>query len=333
MISRRTLLATLAAAAGIGVLSTSRADAATYGVPTGTTLTDYNPPSTTGTIVLPDGFVGDRLRFHGVITFAGRARITRSLFRGPAQPMTGQQACVRCYNRRIGQAVLDQCTIRPQLPFNCLDGILGWQYEVYRSEITGTVDGAGIYATSQTGSASARVVIEDTWIHDLAYYYPDLVTRSHLDGTHTDCVEIQGGHEITLRRLRLEATASAMSGSGTNPAKPWLLGQGWANGNCVVVVNNTGIPITNLLVDSCTFLGGLAQLAIKPNVSLTLHENRHYRAVAQQPGAFAGYWIRFDDMNSNQVQGLNTSRWIDGPYAGQVLTQPRNRGIHDDNPQ
>ena len=53
--------------------------------------------------------------------------------------------------------------LRPQLPFNCLDGILGWQYEVYRSEITQTIDGAGMYATSVTGSTSARVVVEDTW--------------------------------------------------------------------------------------------------------------------------------------------------------------------------
>ncbi|GAA3636949.1 hypothetical protein GCM10022236_44320 [Microlunatus ginsengisoli] len=314
----------------MGVLTTSQAAAATYGVPTGTPLTDYNPPSTSGVVVLPDGFVGDRLRFHGVITFAGSARITRSLFRGPAQPMSGQQACVRCYNRRVGQAVLDQCTIRPQLPFNCLDGILGWQYEVYRSEITGTIDGAGIYATAQTGSSSARVVIEDTWIHDLTYYYPDLVTPSHADGTHPDCIEIQGGRDITLRRLKLEATATAIAGSGANPAKPWLLGQGWANGNCVVMVNNTGIPIRNLMIDSCTLRGGLAQLAVKPDIGLTLNANRHYRAVAQQPGAHAGYWIRFDDLKTDQVQGLGTSTWIDGPYAGQVLTQPRDRGIHTD---
>jgi hypothetical protein len=203
---------------------------------------------------------------------------------------------------------------------------------VYRSEITQTIDGAGMYATSVTGSTSARVVVEDTWIHDLKYYYPDTVTPSHTDGTHPDCIEIQGGRDITLRRLRLEATATAISGSGINPAKPWLLGQGWANGNCMVAVRAvTGYPIANLLVDSCTFLGGGAQLAIKRDVSVTLRNNRHYRAVAQLAGVYAGYWIRFDDLKTNQAQGLNTSTWIDGPYAGQVLTQPRDRGIHVDN--
>ena len=77
-----------------------------------------------------------------------------------------------------------------------------------------------------------------------------------------------------------------------------------------------------------TRYGGLVR---KPDVSLTLRGNRHYHSVAQRPGVFAGYWMRFDDMKTNRVQGLNTSTWIDGPYAGQVLTQPRDRGIHDDN--
>jgi hypothetical protein len=330
VVSRRTVLAALTAAMVPAAFDPLPAPAATsYGVPPNLTLTDYNPPSTTGVVTLPDGFVGDRLRIHGVVVPLGRARVTRSILRGPSAPLSGNQALVRCYNRRSGQAVFDQCLFRPQVPFNSLDGLLGWQYEVYRSEISDTVDGLGIYATSATGSSAARVHVEDVWVHRLVYRYPDLVTPSHVDGTHNDCVQIQGGSDITLRRLRLEATASTQYSTPSNPAKPWLAAQQMANGAALIISNNTGIRVASTLVDSCTFMGGLAEWNIKPGVAFTARYNRFYRRVAQLAGTYAGYWIRFDDMRTNAISGIQTCTWVDGPYAGQVLTRPRDRGIQD----
>lgn len=302
-----------------------------YGVPDGYKLTDYNDPNTSGVVTLPDGFKGDGLRFHGIVIAAGKCEITNSIMRGPKNPITsGNHALFRAYNKRSGQAVFSNVTFAPQTPSNGLDCILGWQYELYHCDLFGGVDGMGIYATSGTGSNSAKVTAEDVWVHDLTYFYPDNITTSHKDGTHNDCVQIQGGTDISLKRLKLEGTTKAGAGAGTNPDKPWLISQGMINGACLTVQVNTGINIANLSVTESSFMGGLAECNFKPNLTgFEFRNNQHYRQVAVQSGKWAGYWIRFDDRSTCNIAGFDTNVWVDGPYKGQVLTSPRDKGVMD----
>lgn len=72
------------------------------------------------------------------------------------------------------------------------NGIHGSNYTLRRVDISGTVDGAGIYNT-----ASANVLIEKSYIHDL---YVGLYDYGHECGlTHTDGIQVHYGANITIR--------------------------------------------------------------------------------------------------------------------------------------
>lgn len=293
----------------------------TYGRTSTKTLTDYNDPSTSSVVTLPDGFTGSDLRFHGIVVPAGRLTLDQCVFKGPKViPTSGDHALLRCFNKRAGQAVVSHSTFVPQTKGNSLNDLLGWQYELYSCDLSGGIDGAGAYASSNTGSNSAKVVIEDTWIHALSYFYPDKITTSHTDGTHSDCVQIQGGTDIRLTRVKLDGYAAAAPGSGVNPSKPWLLQDPnhWNNGADLIVQNNTGIN-PNVVVEDCEFSGSLAQMNIKPGVVMAIKGSRHHYDVANTTG-YSRYYIRFDQKSATPgVTGLETAVFVDGPNQGKRL--------------
>jgi hypothetical protein len=288
-----------------------------YGCPPSQVLKDYNSPDTSGVVTLPSGFKGSGLRFHGVIVPSGPFEITKSVFRGPKNKITsGNHALVRAYNKRAGQAVMHQCTFLPQTPSNGLDCILGWQYELYRCDLSRGVDGMGIYASSATGSNLANVIAEDVWIHNLSYFYPDLITPSHADGTHNDCVQIQGGEAIKLTRLKLEGFATNF---GTNPDKPWLVNGKWSNGACLIVQNNTGIN-PKITVNDLEYSGGLSHMNIKTGVILTINGARHHDNVANNASPrYSKYFIRYQKQSATPTTGLSGAVFVDGANKGKKL--------------
>ena len=313
------------------VYGTYEPDATTTGVPSGITLTDYNS-SSVNSVTIPNGAVITEKRIYGDVTFAGSAELYRCELVGGNNTITsGNTAVVNCNNTRTGIAKLTDCTIAPRKQSNGRDCILGKQYELYRCHLSGGVDGCGIYSTS-TSNPACNVKVYGCLIEDLTYVYPDNITPSHKDGTHNDCIQIQGGTNIHILGNSLRGTAHALAGTGTNPDKPWLIGQGYNNGAVIIAQNNTGAGINNTLIIEKNWLrGGLSQFNIKPNISFIATNNKHYRATAIQSGVWSGYWVRFDQRSTTTVQGLTSSissTWVDGPYASQTLAEPRDKGIH-----
>ncbi len=313
------------------VYGTYEPAATTTGVPSGITLTDYNS-SSANTVTIPAGAVITEQKIYGDITFAGSAELYRCELVGGANTITsGNTAVVNCNNTRTGIAKLTDCTIKPRTESNGRDCVLGKQYELYRCHLSGGVDGCGIYTTSTTNT-SCDVKIYGCLIEDLTYVYPDTITTSHTDGTHNDCIQFQGGRNIHILGNSLKGTSHALAGTGTNPDKPWLIGQGYCNGAAVTIGDNTGAGVDNtLIVEKNWILGGLAHFNIKPNMTFTATNNNHYRATAVQSGVWSGYWVRFDQRAGTTVPGLTSSIssiWVDGPYAAQYLSEPRDLGIH-----
>lgn len=305
-------------------------DSSTTGIIPGTVLSDYNP-TTAETVIIPNGATITSKRIYGIITFAGDAFLNNCRLYGGTRTITsGNTAVVNCNNTRTGIGVLQDCEIAPRVQTNGLDGILGKQFEAYRCHISGGVDGVGIYTTS-TSSPSAKAKVVGSLIEDLTYVYPDTITPSHTDGTHNDCIQIQGGKDILIKGNSLRGTSHALAGTGTNPVKPWLIGLGYCNGSCVIVQNNTGAGIdsTVIIEDNYTY-GALTHYNIKPGITFICRNNHLYRATAQYTG-WSGYWARFDDHTSTAT-GLNSgtlsNHWVDGPYAGALLAEPRDAGIH-----
>lgn len=306
-------------------------DATTAGVPAGTVLTDYNSPATNA-VTIPNGALITDKRIYGDVTFAGSAELFRCELVGGNNTITsGNVGILRCTNTRTGIAKLTDCTIKPRQESNGRDCALGKQYELYRCHLSGGIDGCGIYSTSTT-APNCDVKVYGCLIEDLTYVYPDTITTSHTDGTHNDCIQIQGGRNIHILGNSLRGTAHALTGTGSNPQKPWLIGQGYNNGAVLIVQNNTGAGIDNtVLIEKNWLRGGLAHFNIKPAMTFLAPNNKHYRATAVQSGTWSGYWTRFDQRSGTNVPGLTSgisSTWVDGPYAGQLLAEPRDRGIH-----
>jgi hypothetical protein len=307
-----------------------KADETNTGVIPGTVLSNYNSTSA-NTVTIPAGAVIISKRIYGDATFLGSATVLNCVIYGGAQVITsGNTAVLNFNNTRAGIVTVKDSVIAPRTQSNGRDCVLGKQFELERCHIYGGIDGVGIYTTS-TSDFSVKVKVRGCLIEDLTYVFPDLITPTHLDGTHNDPIQIQGGRDILIKGNTLRGTSHALAGTGTNPQKPWLIGLGYCNGSCVIVQNNTGAGIDHTVIIEDNYTSGaLTHYNIKPGIVFTMNNNHLYRETAVATG-WSGYWARFDD-HTTTVTGLNsgtlTNRWIDGPHAGELLAEPRDSGIH-----
>jgi hypothetical protein len=305
--------------------------AATTGVIPGTTLTDYNA-SSVDKVTLPAGTVLSNKRIYGDITPGGPVTLRNCLLvGGTSQPSSDIGVVTATGSLRSGLIELYDCSIIPRAPKNGRNGVQGRQYKAVRCYVKNTTDGFGVFSTLGSNTA-ADVTIQQCMVEELLYSYPDPASSNHSDGAHTDCVQIQGGRNVRVIGNKLVATAIAETGTGANPQKPWLLERtpGWANGGCVVVQDNTGAGIdSSVVIDSNWTSGGLSHYNIKASAAGSVIQNGNvYRDTAVGTGN-SGYWGRLETgMSQTAITGITTHRWIDGPYAGELLTfASRDRGL------
>lgn len=306
-------------------------DATTTGVITGTVLTDWNA-STVNTLSISAAQTFVNKKIYGDITINTGELVTFSnceLVGGNYNP-TGDIGIINCPATRANtgrNVIIKDCTIHPRLPANGRDGIRGVRYEAYRNNIYNTNDGIGAFIlTSQGTSVDIRVM--GNFIHDLTYWYPDLITTSHTDGTHNDCVQIQGGADIWLKGNYFEGSSVKGAGSGDNPDKPWLLNtSGFKHTNgagTIVQKQSSTADLINVVIEQNWYHGGLSMLNMKPG-SYTFQNNIINRETAIGP-SWSGYWLRGDLKSATFVTGLDTTNhWED---TGAILTEPRTSGIH-----
>lgn len=317
-----------------GEYQPTQADVGTYG-----TLTDYNPPNTDAA-EMPDGGLIENKVIYGDIKWRGNQTLTLRNCRlvGGTSIPTGASGVVDCNATHSAPIILIDCTIKPREPRN-RDCIVGHKWEAYRCDMSGSVDGMGIFTTSGT---KADVTAMGNWVHDLTYIYPDYKNGVsgatwHTDGTHNDGAQLQGGSNVRLwgNFFDLQESPPATTNTGPNPTKPWLSTLRGTNGSGLIVQNNTGAGIDNtVIIEKNWFRGALSQLNIKPGVAPTIRNNKHFRAAVQNTTGSGGTWnpyfIRLDERATTTVVGLDTNLWEDGPYAGQPLREPRDRGMHYD---
>lgn len=307
----------------------------TYG-----TLEDYNASSTNLASMPASGGVIEGKRIYGDIKWTGSSPLTlkNCLLVGGTNVPTGASAVVDCNGSHTAPITLIDCTIKPREPRN-RDCIVGYGWRAYRCNMSGSVDGMGIFTTSGT---SADVTAMGNWVHDLTYIYPDYKNGTsgatwHTDGSHNDGAQLQGGSNVLLKGnfFDINNSAPASTNTGTNPSKPWLSTLQGDNGSGVIVQDNTGAGINEtVVIEENWFRGGLSQLNAKTNVAFVFRNNKHYREAVQNTtgsgGTWNSYYIRVDARASTTISGLGTNTWFNGPYVGQVLAEPRDRGVHYD---
>lgn len=354
---------------GWTTLSGSSRDSLTYGTyePTLSTagllsdeasLTDYNS-SAANTVTIPDSatpIVGKII--YGKVTFAGVADIRDCLFVGPATSLTsGNDGVLTCTNTRAGIAKITDCEIRPRAESAGRNCILGWQFEAYRTWMHGGEDAVGIYNTT---GANANVKVKGCILEDLAYTYPD---RDHADGSHTDCIQIQGGFFTEIIGNAIRGTAHYMSGSGTyftaNPSTdlgdwPLQMPTSRTAGAGIIINGNVSAVNSTVIIDSNYFRFCKSMLLVKNLADGFVVTNNRFSSIDTPAknvnGTVRGsttltftaneYFIRFDAIaaSSPNVSGLTSSGalanttnvWLDGANAGVALSTPRASGVHTD---
>ena len=312
------------------------------GVPAGTQLQDYNDPST-NVITLPDAntprlangdAVLENVRIYGDIradpSFPYNVHVNRVEAVGGSHNPTFDTAVfdLSYGGPRVGTGrwFLTDVIVKPRYPANGRNGIKGYRFVARRCYIRDVVDGISIFTTSAQGP-NADVEVYDPLIEDLVYFAPDtLVGRAD---THGDLFVIQGGKRIRLLGGRLRGTVRSLAGTPDAIAAAGFCDQG------ILVQNNTGTGIDRtVILERYEVSHCLQQVLIKATVpEVTIRDAVHHRVVYQGPES-SGYWQRIERRSATNVIGLGTARWADGPaggpYAGQLLTEPRDRGIHFD---
>ncbi|WP_258724065.1 hypothetical protein [Cellulomonas sp. NS3] len=172
---------------------TGPATAATTGVPSGTALTTH-----AGDLVITQpGTVIDGLDIQGVVSVkADNVTIKRSIVRG--KKLTGNMGLITNDLGRY-RFVLEDSELRPNEASPYVNGIIGSNFEVRRTEISRVIDSVHI-----TGS---NVLVEDSWLHDNLFYDKD--PNQGGGPSHADSVQIQGGSNITFRRNTIEGAYSS----------------------------------------------------------------------------------------------------------------------------
>lgn len=199
------------------VIGQHKPDAETTGVPDGTSLETISGDQTitTNGTLIEDKRIEGRVFVQAANVILRNCEIvgTTTVFTNPSSP-TGLVICTG-----VGQSVtLERCTLRPQSPGPCVDGIRGWGITMIRCDVSRVTDGVGVIPPS--GGLNGGLVMRGCYVHHLAFW-----TQSGWGGpvhpsdtaTHNDCVQVHGGSGCQFEGNFFEACSSFPQGVGQNP--------------------------------------------------------------------------------------------------------------------
>jgi hypothetical protein len=302
----------------VGLPGSYKPSAATTGVPAGVTLTPYNT-SGADLVITTDGTTLDQLDIYGDIKVrAKNVTIKRSRLHGGRAVPRGNTGIVDANSSNVAALVVEDCTITPDAPSYYRDGIVGHDYTARRNHIYKTNDGLGIFNVPG-GATAANVKVEANYIHTLTFWSDD---PAHSDGTHNDCIQVQGGENIhivgnTIKCDQVIGSGSGPSSRGTHAGLGIMLQQNVSKLKNVIVEGNwVDDGGSSINVDHTPSKG-------YTNITLTLRENKLGRNQLDF-GSGSKYPIRIIDKSASTVLGLDQNRWED---TGILLREGRDLGI------
>ena len=272
-----------------------------------------------------------------IIRTSAGTTIRNCILRGGSHAPSGATAIIDCNNAAAGNVVVEDCTFYPQVFTLGRDGIVGHDYEVRRCNISGTTDGMGMFRLSSQGT-DCNVTAEANYIHDLNWIYPDTMTTSHTDGTHNDCIQVQGGANIHINGNNLAGGAVRNDPTDVYPARAWLWTSGYnpvpLTGSCLIVQKQSSTAaLSNVVIENNYFSNAWCGFNMKPG-SYTFQNNWFVRGTfVNNNGGNPTYSVqefatRGDDSTTTFVTGLLTSnRWTDN---GALLKGAVNGGTRFD---
>jgi hypothetical protein len=191
-----------------------------------------------------------------IVVKAAGCRADNVIVRGLDTGIGFNSGLVNSTDANVSGFTLTNALLIPTVPSVWWNGVLGHDYTARQVEVAGTVDGFGIY---NTHGLEANVDIEDTFVHDLAFFADD---PNHRGGaTHNDCCQIQSGLNIRIVNNVWRGFLSTEVGD-TRPIRQ--------SASVIQVTQGVG-PVGNVLVEGNVFDGGVVatiNLSSKPLPSM-----------------------------------------------------------------
>lgn len=283
-----------------GSIATS---AKTAGIPYGSpALTTQN--GTSGLFIISVPGIYDLIDFHCEVSIRCSGVIfTRCKFRGNTTRSSGNGALANIggsapYGVRC--ATFYDCDFIPDQPMVWWDAIMNHDYAAYRCFVSGTVDGFGVFGNGTGGSAkAANVKLYGNHVYKLSYFATDDLNHNLLSGetithTHNDCVQWQGGANLTAVGNNWQCYIdSAIGEASYSSGSPHVTGGGPNNagGGSGYNVNypslnspSNALQISNLVGGECSGLdwhhntsaGGVRHLTLSQTYTSlgVMHDNK-----------------------------------------------------------
>jgi hypothetical protein len=218
-------------------------------------------------------------------------------------------------NANVSNLIVEDSTIVPDRPSYYRDGIVGHDYTARRNHIYHTNDGLGIF-NRPGGPATANVVAEANYIHDLTYWSND---PAHSDGTHNDGIQVQGGQNIRLTGNNVVGTIVTGAGSAPSP-------RGTHGGTAIMLQQNVA-KLANVVVNKNWVDNAQTSINIDngkySNITVTVSNNKLGRNQFDY-GSGSKYPVRIISRAASTVTGLSTNVWADN---GVALKEGKTLGI------
>lgn len=296
------------------------------------TLPAYNATTIDMLVITEDNTTLQNLTIYGDIHIRARNVTLRNcILKGGTNAPSSASGVVNCNSNKCFNALIEDCTIKPHKPHYFRDGIVGHEYTARRNRVSHTTDGFGAFITTANGT-DTNVALEANYVSDLTYWYPD--GGVHSDGTHNDCLQIQGGANIHVIGNYFYGTSVLGAGSQPNPDKPRLLSESppKIQGSCIIVQKQTSTAaLANVVIEKNWLNNAQGGFNMKPG-SYTFRDNlfgRDWYDYNKLNGyTTSQYPMRGDDSTQTNVTGLYTSnRWED---TGVLLSGKANGGTRFD---
>lgn len=240
---------------------------------------------------------------NGFVDMRSSNQIVRNcIVRGPASnPSFLTRALISTAFSGTSNALIEDTTCNMQTPQSDCDGITGHDYTARRVHTKRTTDGFGVFNTSSPGSA-VNVNIFGCYVEDMARFFPD---ATHDDGTHNDCIQIQGGSAIVIRGNYLNGYLSQDAGNtdGLNRQEPPFD----TINSCIQFNNNVG-NTSNVLIEDNWLYGaeiGMNGGSLTAAVNLgTIRDNNFgHDQTLTTPGTNTTYTININDTPTVSFSG------------------------------
>jgi len=159
------------------------------------------------------GQVYENVTVNGRISVkAANVTIRNVLVNGQGQ--TPAAGLINCANAAVSNCIIEDVTIAPNTPHWTWNGIVGHDFTVRRSDISGTTDGIEVYNTSAAQPYASGCVIEANWIHDLVWWTAATSGVVHTTDTetHNDGIQHLGGTGTRIVGNFIDAAFSRQRG-------------------------------------------------------------------------------------------------------------------------